>query len=303
MIEFAAQQVESRLNALAQEMVRCEGSADPDTVHDLRIATRRLGGCLEVFEQFYPKRLRKQRKRLELVRKLAGPIRDLDVTLELLLSAGVPIESSLAQTLMDRRSQQAGELQGCINKWRPVTPDLLRAEMQDRRPKKSRARKSGKTKHRLRLDGSQSPQDNAAVVLPGLAKRFFRAGSKAQASNADPKDLHRFRIRLKRFRYTLELFRPCYEDGLSKRLTQLQALQDHLGRMNDCQTALDLVVDKQWAKSHPNAAGALRDSILTLKAAEIQEFQKCWREQFGSQERHRWIGYLRSPQKKRHLAA
>jgi CHAD domain-containing protein len=302
MIKFAIRQAKSHLNALAQQLACCEESADPDTVHDLRVASRRLDNCLESFRQFFPKRLQKERKRLNSIRKLAKPVRDLDITLELLSNAGVSIESSLAQSLLERRAEAFRELEGCANRWRPGLADRLGAGLRNDGPQKGLPRKTGKKKHRLHLDGVKPAKENAAEVLPPLAKRFFKAGGKVQAATVDAENLHRFRVRVKRFCYTLELFSPCYPE-LSKYITELQPLQNHLGRMNDCQKALDLLSGDPWARSHPNAAAKLRDTLLTLKTQEVQRFQDCWRESFGKQERDRWIGYLRSPQQKRHLAA
>src|SRR5437763_11057167 len=58
---------------------------DPEGVHDMRVATRRLRAALELFRDVFPKR--RLRPMLRDVRRLAdalGEVRDLDVMLEAL---------------------------------------------------------------------------------------------------------------------------------------------------------------------------------------------------------------------------
>ena len=60
---------------------------DPERVHDMRVATRRLRAALEIFEPCFPrKRRRKALKRVKALADALGGRRDLDVEIELLES-------------------------------------------------------------------------------------------------------------------------------------------------------------------------------------------------------------------------
>src|SRR5579884_2208612 len=52
--------------------------------------------------------------------------------------------------------------------------------------------------------------ENARAHLPTLLREYFQAGRELVAARPAPADLHAFRLRTKRLRYTLELFAPVY---------------------------------------------------------------------------------------------
>jgi CHAD domain-containing protein len=85
----------------------------------------------------------------------------------------------------------------------------------------------------MKLKASQSAAANAQEVLPKMARKYFHAGRKAMRSK--PGELHRFRIETKRFRYTLELFRPVYGPLLDRYIERLRHLQSVLGKVSDYQ--------------------------------------------------------------------
>src|SRR5580692_6953009 len=63
---------------------------------------------------------------------------------------------------------------------------------------------------RMKLHRSKSASENARSILPKMARRYFEAGRKAIEGKRPPGELHAFRLKTKRFRYTLELFSPLY---------------------------------------------------------------------------------------------
>src|SRR5262249_39667927 len=96
---------------------------------------------------------------------------------------------------------------------------------------------------------------NAARTLPVLASDWLAKGqaaiSQSGSQTDDFRSLHRFRLRTKSFRYTLELFEAVYGQEMEKGLRTVQALQTRLGRINDFVTTLDL------AKGHKSLEDAL----------------------------------------------
>src|SRR5580704_1120105 len=95
---------------------------------------------------------------------------------------------------------------------------------------------------------SQDAGQNARAQLPGLVKDYFRAGRKVVKGTKTPKQLHRFRVETKQFRYALELFRPIYGPTLDRHNQSLRGIQDALGKVSDFQSIQDMIVgDKQLA--------------------------------------------------------
>jgi len=133
-------------------------------------------------------------------------------------------------------------------------------------------------KWRLPLSASA----NARTVLPALAEKYFDAGRKAADRKRSPRSLHRFRLETKRFRYSLELFRPLYGPSLDRHIKALHGIQDALGKVSDCQTVLemlkgDAVMERQLERG--------------LKKAS-KEFRSAWAKFDSDGQLKEWKSYL-----------
>lgn len=147
-------------------------------------------------------------------------------------------------------------------------------------------------KKKKRWDASKTAAENAATVLPALTSRLFEQGRKAVEAVDSMEALHGFRLRVKRYRYTLELFRPCYGPGIEKRLRKLKELQDRLGILHDCTTAASL------AERHDPATWPGEQEFLEFLARRTEElaseFRGYWREVFDAPgELLSWTRYFR----------
>jgi CHAD domain-containing protein len=134
----------------------------------------------------------------------------------------------------------------------------------------------------------QSSAQNAAEVLPALARAFFAQG-KTLTPRVTLEALHSFRIQSKRFRDTLELFRPCYTPRLERLLKLLRDIQQILGELNDLTTTRRMLTDRGFAKSQPHVL----DNLETRLAEKAAQFFVLWQQTFGRQgEGRRWVNYL-----------
>ena len=129
---------------------------------------------------------------------------------------------------------------------------------------------------------SQSAAESARALLPKLAEQYFEAGRKAAAGYKKPKALHRFRIATKRFRYTLELFRPVYGPSLDRRLKVLRGLQESLGKVSDYQTIRKLLSDGH----------ALESKLQKGIKKNSREFGRRWKALDSNSQLKRWKAYL-----------
>ena len=115
------QHVRSQTSALLRRLafqVNRAGAGNADSIHDLRVAIRRLGRCLRVFSAFYPGRSWKTlRTELRVLMDAAGAVRDYDIAMELLGEARVAPGSAILQRLALERLQAREALALEIRRW------------------------------------------------------------------------------------------------------------------------------------------------------------------------------------------
>lgn len=208
---------------------------DPEELHDMRVATRRLRAALDLFATVLPGRAHHLREELGWLADGLGAVRDLDVQLERLEQwrSELPVEESgslddLARLL--QRQRDAARLEMLASLDSPRYDEIV----------------SGFTsilQQGARLgDGGPSADAlaPAAAVVPDLILTRHRAVTKAARRarrSGDLADFHRLRIRCKRLRYALEFVSEIYDGQTRKMVRRVVALQDCLGLMQDARVA------------------------------------------------------------------
>jgi len=266
--KFVRREMDSRVKVFARELRHAADHPDDlETLHDLGVSIRRLTQCLRIFEGCLEKSAtRKIRKRIRKVRNLCGEARNYDIALELLRGCGFPQES-LAAPLHARRQKAEKGLAKHLKHWR--SRDLLK-----------------QVEHRVKLQhppaepwkSSATAAEAARSLLPGLASALFAQGDRAARARSRYQDIHQFRLQVKRYRYTVEIFAPLYGHVAASEIEDLRRLQDDLGKLNDCVTSLPLI------GRHPDA----RRVIRKLMEERQQEFKKEWHRRFNKALRARW---------------
>ena len=125
---------------------------------------------------------------------------------------------------------------------------------------------------------TRGPAQNASRRLPELSRAYFEEGRTLVNGNFTLKALHGFRLKTKRFLYTLELFRPCYRTGFDQRLARLRQVQDLLGEINDCASTLRLVGKNKQVASF----------LERRMARKRNELRTYWRQTFDRPGQERW---------------
>ncbi len=123
------------------------------------------------------------------------------------------------------------------------------------------------------VDPSKDAAANARTVLPALASAYFRLGRRVFKQTPEPEDLHRLRLATKRFRYTIELFRPCYGAGLDRRLEALRRIQRCLGDVSDCLAARRLL-ERLGGEDSPASARVAEflGARVVRRSAEVRRY-------------------------------
>jgi CHAD domain-containing protein len=134
----------------------------------------------------------------------------------------------------------------------------------------------------MKLEPTQSAAENARMVLPKMARKYFEAGRKAIDGKRPPDELHGFRLKTKQFRYTLELFRPVYGPNLDRYLKALRELQGALGKVSDYQAIQRVLASDREVKKQIEHA---------LKG-KVKELRHSWRAFDSDGELKRWRSYL-----------
>ncbi|MDP2823152.1 MAG: CYTH and CHAD domain-containing protein [Sulfuritalea sp.] len=208
---------------------------DPEYIHQMRVATRRLRAALRLFAPVLPDRLAESlRTPLSALTTHLGRARDLDVLLTEIANpvlSALPNEPrlpALASDITNRRYAARGEALALL-----AAPDYgrtLLAALESLHPMPA-------------VDAASIPlQSFAAERLRRLRRKLRRLAAAAQLE--EPASLHALRIGVKRLRYALEFFSPLAPDRTFGRVLQgLAAIQDTLGQLNDLTNAGALLMD------------------------------------------------------------
>jgi CHAD domain-containing protein len=252
-------------------------SRDEETIHDLRVAIRRLIQGLAVFRpDFTSKKPRKIRKSLKHVLSLAGAVRDCDVALECIAKIQSPHAARIREMLRAERKKAEAPL---VENLRHIV--LRKASRQWRR--------EFETAHLHEVPGRETAINVARRTLPRAVQVFLRRGDQAAAGARTAEQLHQFRLAAKKFRYTVEIFAGLYRSISSGILEQLKAVQQALGKINDCATTRNLLAR---LGAHPDLQAALK----ARERRKTAQFRQLWTVQFsGSGDIRRWPQLLLSP--------
>jgi CHAD domain-containing protein len=274
-LEYAADQAKKLLGQLAFQVSRTTRRHDPDEVHDLRVAIRRLAQALVVFERCFPgKEAAKIRRRLKEMLALAGEVRNCDIALKFLSRSDLAEGDALYTRLETGRREAERTLVGLLRRWTG-------------RNSSAKWRRSLETGSASKPFCRNATEDTAQQVLSRMAEKFFKTGDEAVAAKASPKDLHRFRIHSKKLRYSLELFAPLYGPALNNCLEPIRKVQTLLGAINDCQTTRELL-------SRYGGDKGLDAKLKKRQRRKTDEFSRYWADTFAGPQRERLERYVTS---------
>lgn len=237
---------------------------DPEAVHDMRVALRRLQAALRLFRACYPpKRLRRYRLRLRRLLQALGAVRDQDIIIDALSHhAGAspdPVSEALARMVSEQRAARQRELASSLR----LLDKLQRANFAEamvRFVRGARRFRRGVSLGRF--------ADEVAVIAQNALSNWNDRRREAQGRD-DSETLHRMRVAVKRLRYTLELCRLAKVHEYQERVERSAEMQQILGDVHDA----DLLV-QSLARSLPQAPigaiGGLAD-IIRLTREKRQE--------------------------------
>lgn len=256
---FARRQANRLLTDLGRKLARAAESAGPAAVHDLRVAIRRLQQVLAAFKASFPPRHRKKVRRiLKHIMDPAGEVRNCDIAAILIPKLDSKIAPRLRRMIQrDRKTAERRLVQS------------LRRLLDRELPAKWRVGLGLNRTAGANGSGRREIPPAAQRVVREMAAGFLRLGKKAASQETSIRQVHRFRIASKKFRYTLELLEPFQGARASPWLNRVKAVQSILGDVNDCETVSRMVL--RW-----NAGGALIAKLEERQKRKLRKFRREW---------------------------
>jgi triphosphatase len=246
-------------------------AGQPEAVHQMRVALRRLRSALLAFKKMLPKADRRWvAEEIEALDAALGRARDLDVFARDLVApcravlAGEADFPALEEALA-RRRQEA---------YRTVETRLL-----------SPAHKSAMARLERWFEGcgwrrpelpaaDAAPLHDAAVQLLDRRRRDVKRRSKG-FRRLSAKQRHKLRIAVKDLRYTLELLAGLYaKDALARFEKRLKRLQDDLGHANDVRVGHSLVAELGVDGTAASSAAAAAALVLAWHERRLEAGEK-----------------------------
>jgi CHAD domain-containing protein len=230
--------LKTRLEEMCALRERALDSSNPEGVHDMRVASRRLRSALRDFMPHVRKRhLSTSLQGIKRMADALGEVRDQDVAIIALdkLALKAPPEVSpgiqaLANIRRTRRDEAHAQLTPILDQ-DPVVQlqsnflaalDGALKPAQGKRSKQSAPPAQALTYREVARD----------TILDRLKE--FEKLSDSLYHPLKVKPLHKMRIAAKRLRYALELFEQCWGKPIALLARQVAAIQSDLGELHDC---------------------------------------------------------------------
>jgi CHAD domain-containing protein len=291
-MRFGMQSLLDQLSALSREINGVIESSEPEYVHRMRVATRRIRTRLALFGSCLPdKKGAAWSKTFGVVTKTLGDARDADVQI-------LFVESFLG-TLSGKDTFGVNRL-------------LLRLKQKRKRLQK----KVAQTMIHLQSSGVIKEMEETLRVMLGSFILDQDMGSKDRLFKSayddvsrrltemlgysiyihDPfrvNELHEMRIAAKHLRYSMEAFEAVYQDQMPKHIKVVKSIQEMLGDIHDCDIWLEflpefLAEERALALDylgHTRSVGKLKRGIDLLLAdrgafreKRYREFIEYWKE-------------------------
>ena len=269
---------------------------DIEALHQMRVASRRLRAVLRCFGPYLPRKQRRRlRSSLRRMTKAMGPVRDLDVHLQMLrrYRRGLPEAKrvSLDPLLKTWRSRRKAVRNTMFRYLDGKQYEVLKRGFQKalRDPADEADEADGPAR-----DPAQPPSPRAGLlrhIIPAvLWKHYERVRAYETVLDGAPiETIHALRIDCKRLRYALELVQEVLGQAGQKAIEVVKQAQSHLGDLHDADVACAMLRDvlEQWRRLPDSrqppaesiaAVADYRTACETDLADKLETFPAIWNE-------------------------
>jgi CHAD domain-containing protein len=224
--QFAQSVLRRQLAALLAREAGVRSGDDPEAVHQMRVATRRLRAALSLFADVIPADVLALRRELGWLADTLGAVRDFDVQM-----------TSLRQVAEELRAEQPAL--SPLFAWFAARRASARDDLTERLDSARYAALLGSLGALSSVNVTGWPGDAGRRVEEALPERLhrrhrrFRKAARAISAASAAVELHRARIRAKQLRYSLEFASGVYGKPAQTLIRRAVGLQDLLGAIQD----------------------------------------------------------------------
>lgn len=223
---------------------------DPEGVHQMRVALRRLRSAFSLFGGPFRQAMKEIEVEVRWIADVLGAARDLDVFQDEVLKPAADAHGD------DDRLQQLSTLVRARRRiaWH-ASLEALESERFRRLALELAAVTFARPWSQVPIGGVEAMVPARDFAFERLSQRYARARSLGKRiAELDVEKWHALRIKLKKLRYAVDFFSSLFSAKRTTRfLSRLSDLQDVLGEMNDAAVARALV--GEMLAGHSDAAG------------------------------------------------
>jgi len=255
--------------------------SDPEGVHSMRVASRRLRSAMRDFMPYLRQRgLTSVLKQTKSIAAALGEVRDQDVAIIALenIQKQAPDEmSSALEQLINERKERRNESR------EKLSSILVANEMKEAKSEfmsgVEKATAGGKSSAEAELTYSRM----SAIVIHDRLKELEKL-SESLYNPFEIEALHDMRIAAKRLRYALELFQQCWGRSLQTFAKTTARLQTALGEVHDCDVWIESFgkhireARKQKHDEHVAAFIWLLSHFVKIRTKHLRKTYDLWRE-------------------------
>ncbi len=298
-LTFARKVLEARSVQLLDELSALKHRIGEESIHDTRVASRRIRAALEAFQDLFPPDVWEAcNSSVRGITGMLGRAREEEVTLALLaeLTDGGDLAENLCREYLEERyRKELKQLQQkMLRKLRRVNVRALRSRFDallsqvgvgggpprtkrtgppgNREAPAHNRRRAREPRQQSLFSLSADPNGRAQRVIAEMAEPVLTFRPRYDFPRASDERLHRLRIAVKRLRYAMEIFEPVWSGGLEKEISASRVLQDAAGEYHDwavLRTRLQKEIRRLTKKETTHFAfqiGRLRSQVEDRKA-------------------------------------
>lgn len=242
-------------------------SFNPEAIHNMRVAIRRLRAAIKTFKRIIPAKAKKIRAGLHKLGRILGKKRDLDVFSEFVLHT-VNVKSISFQKLARQTEQSQRKI---LSKLKSNYYTKLVESLEQLKTETSK-------QNILKLSRNQ---------IRKKLKKVIEIASSID-SKVDDKTLHKLRISIKKLRYICEFFEPIFSKyicSLCSLIEKTKKIQDILGDHQDAIKGISMLI-------HYKCTFSLEEFLHIQKKYELKKnktrklFLKIWNDYWVGSEFH-----------------
>jgi CHAD domain-containing protein len=279
---------------------------DPEAIHDMRVASRRLQQILDLaYPKPRPREVRRLRRGIQRSRGALGEVRNCDVLLGRVegflkrkRSGRREAWTAVQHYLLARRSES---FQKAMRKLSKVNLAIFYVHTKECLGRIGSGEATTRHQHAQSPGESPSPgpfPERLAQALEGVWSGFEEQVGLSHRDSRGPV-IHGVRIAAKRMRYLLEVVHAFDVPGSAEALAWLRRLQQHLGDWHDLevleQMMIEMIVRPDYLREHVPLVMEVEKLVLRNREHK-QEFQEHYygmtRDSAELQRLKEWVGYL-----------